>query len=76
MHLSGNGKDEIRIHVTEIDENYVVFTVGEHAPCVDATKALNQAVIDWYNDKGPAIIWSTVPIVQNGATWAIHVWFE
>jgi hypothetical protein len=74
--MSGNGKSGVTIKVTEVDDHYAVFTVGEHAPGVDATKALHQCVTDWYQSKGQVRIYSSVPIVSEGSTWAIHVWFE
>jgi hypothetical protein len=74
--MSTNGKEGTRITVTVVEENYVVFQVAEHAPGVDPTKALSQCLIDWYKTEGASMIWAAVPIVRDGQTWAIHVWYE
>jgi hypothetical protein len=74
--VTSNGEPQVRINALTIDEGHVLFTIAQAPPNVDATLALNQALLDWLEENSQAVIRSTLPIVSGGSTWAIHVWFD
>jgi hypothetical protein len=73
--MDGNGQTRTTINVREMLPGQVVFTIKKAGPGMNASVALGRAVLDWSKDHPDAEVTATLPIVSNGSTVAVHLWY-
>ena len=76
--MKGNGDGKIEIDVLALGEDCVVFQAGI-TPTTDLRRVprlLGETLIAWLSENPTVRIRSALPIVEDGNTVAIHVWFD
>lgn len=74
---SGNGTPKITIEAQELGPGWLLFHPGSAPPMhSDLSLFLNRAVMDWQREHPNFRVRATLPIVANGATAAIQVWYD
>ena len=76
--MKGNGDGKIEVGVETKAEGWVVFRPGI-TPTTDMRRvptALSEIMSDWLKDRPNLQVRTTLPIVEDGNTVAIHVWFQ
>ncbi len=76
--MKGNGDGKIEIGVEIKTDGWVMFRAGI-TPTIDIRQvpnALSEIMSAWLKDRPDLHVRSTLPIVEDGYTVAIHVWFE
>jgi hypothetical protein len=74
--MKGDGK--IEIGVVALSDGWVMFQAGI-TPTTDMTQvptALNEIMSNWLKERTNLHVRAALPIVEDGNTVAIHVWFE
>ena len=73
----GNGEDRVRTAAEQIGPDHVVFHPGR-APDDPAELpfVLSRALVGWLADNADVRVRSTLGVVANGQTAAIHLWFD
>jgi hypothetical protein len=76
--MKGQDDAKIEIGMVEMGPGWVLF-VPAMAPKTDhvrVPKLLNQSLIYWLRSGAAATVRQTLPIVEDGNTIALHVWFD
>lgn len=75
---NGNGDQQIVIScTTNAKQRWVYFAAAKKPPRhADLPLWLNKALTDWQQDNPDKQIRSSLGIVTDGMTVAIHVWYE
>jgi hypothetical protein len=76
--MKANGDGKIEVGVAKMGEGWVVFQPGI-TPTTDrrqVPKALSEIMSGWLMQRANLHVRATLPIVEDGNTVAIHVWFE
>jgi hypothetical protein len=74
--LYDDGQSRITIRVKEVTPGQLVFGVIKGRKSgKNVSIALGSAVLDWTRDHPKAEVVSTLPIVTNGVTVAVHLWY-
>jgi len=69
--------DKIVIDRSDMREGWVCFMAAEQPSKPDEVPLyLSQTVAAWLKQTPSLTVRATLPIVQNGNTPAVHVWFE
>jgi hypothetical protein len=73
----GNGHDKVRIHTTQIAHGYVIIHADDIKTIVDGTPVFVSLTLEkWLKDNPTVRVRATLPIVKDGQTIAVHVWFD
>ena len=68
---------QITIDRIEMGPGWVCFQAGEKPPALEQLPGyLNHACYAWLQRNSEFAVRATLPIVEQGYTVAIHVWFE
>ena len=76
---NGNGTNEYSVKITEFpDQGHVVFYADDDhpPPAAELPTVLGHALQDWMGENPDVVVRSSLPIVQNGQTIAIHLWYD
>jgi hypothetical protein len=73
--MDGNGQTKVTIEFKEMAPGQVIFRIAQTAPDINASLALGSAVLDWTRDHPDAEVTAVLPIVSNGNTVVIHLWY-
>jgi hypothetical protein len=76
--MKGNGDGKIEVGVMALSDGWVVFQAGI-TPTTDMRKAptaLNEIMSDWLKKRTNLHVRTTLPIVEDGNTVAVHLWIE
>ncbi|MCH2130278.1 MAG: hypothetical protein MK179_14125 [Pirellulaceae bacterium] len=76
---NGHGSENYTITITLFPEqgHAIFYAEGESTPSAEELpQALGQALQSWMGDNPAVVVRSSLPIVQNGHTIAIHLWFD
>lgn len=73
----GNGIPKSSIDVKPLGPGYLLIEPdAPPPPDSDVSLELNRALIDWQRKHPQHTVRATLPIEANGATTAIHVWYD
>lgn len=73
----GNGHSQIKVHITLVAHGYIIVHADDiTTPSVDTSVAVSQTVEKVLKDKPTMRVRSTLPIVKEGHTVAVHIWFD
>ena len=75
--MKGNGDGKIEIGVVEMGKGWVMFRAGI-TPTTDVRRvptAINEVMTAWLKERASLLVRATLPIVEEGNTVAVHVWF-
>jgi hypothetical protein len=76
--MAGNGDGKIEIGIVPLAEGWIMFRAGITSG-TDLSRIptlLNETLIGWLKDRPNVQIRTTLPIVQDGCTVAVHVWYN
>ena len=76
---NGNGTNDYAIKITEFSEQgHAIFYADDDSPppIEEMPHALGQALQNWMAENTEVVMRSSLPIVQNGQTIAIHLWYD
>ena len=69
--------EEVRVDRFDMREGWVVFKALEPPPAPEQLPLyLSKAVTAWLKQTPSLTVRATLPIVANGNTIAVHVWFD
>ena len=76
---NGTPRDRFDVDCSEFPElGYVIFQAGEKRPPDPSMlpDVLGKSVTNWIKQRPEIAVMATLPIVKDGQTVAIHVWYE
>ncbi len=75
---NGNGDQKVVIACTTNDKRRWAYFRAEKSPpkSTDLPIFLNRAVLDWQEDNPTKRVRTSLGIVQDGMTVAIHIWWD
>jgi hypothetical protein len=74
---NGDGQPDVTIDRVQLGPGWCYFEPGERPPSRDELpKFLNQAVTDWLQANPSAVVRTTLPVVSDGMTSGIHLWYD
>lgn len=69
--------ESITINVVEMGEGWIFFELGDVKPSPHKLAyTLNRAMYDWLQDNPQVVVRNTLPIVAEGITVGIHIWYD
>lgn len=75
--MADGGSSRVTIDRVDMGEGYVCFQAGKQPPAPEELPYyLHRALQDWLRRNSEFRIRTAMPIVANGQTVAIHVWFD
>ncbi len=70
-------QESITINVVEMGVGWIFFELGEIKPRGhQLAYTLNRAMYDWLQDNPRVVIRTALPIVADGMTTGIHLWYD
>lgn len=76
--FGGNGSSKGFTQVIEMAPGWLLFVASptDPPPIDELPAALSQGLVQWLRAQPSIRVRSTLPMVQNGNTVGIHVWFD
>lgn len=75
--MADNSNTRVTIDRVDIGEGYVCFQAGQNPPQPDELPFyLHRTLHDWLRRNLEFRVRAALPIVANGQTVALHVWFD
>ncbi|MEX0718570.1 MAG: hypothetical protein WD066_18400 [Planctomycetaceae bacterium] len=74
---SGNGPSKVSIDMLDMGPGWVFFQAGKIPPTPEQLPhLLSRTLNSWLQAHPSFVVRTTLPIVAEGATVGIHVWFD